>query len=199
MAFFALGDVITAALYQTGRFTHAHTLYVWGIIAGSGVGLLASTLGRLYSSSYYALGDTRSPLRFAVVRLILTTVLGLACVFMLPGLIGLQARWGAAGLTASAGVAGWVEFVLLRQKMNTRIGATGVPVRLLSQLWGTALCCAAVAWWVKLAMGPSWHPILLALVVLGVYGCLYFLLTYMIGVEECRATVSRILRRIKRR
>ena len=33
------------------------------------VGLLASTLGRLYSSTYYALRDTRTPLGFAIVRI----------------------------------------------------------------------------------------------------------------------------------
>ena len=45
-------------------------------LAGSAVGLLASTLGRLYSSTYYALGDTRTPLNCAIVRVALTTVLG---------------------------------------------------------------------------------------------------------------------------
>ncbi|HEY0351297.1 MAG TPA: murein biosynthesis integral membrane protein MurJ, partial [Gemmatimonadales bacterium] len=54
MAFLALGDVITGALYQSGEFTRATTVYVWGILAGSAVGLLASTLGRLYASTFYA-------------------------------------------------------------------------------------------------------------------------------------------------
>ena len=62
MAFLALGDVIAAALFQSGRFRHTDAVYVWGILAGSAVGLLASTLGRLYSSTYYALRDTRTPL-----------------------------------------------------------------------------------------------------------------------------------------
>jgi hypothetical protein len=30
-------------------------VYIWGILAGSSIGLLASTLGRLYVSTYYAL------------------------------------------------------------------------------------------------------------------------------------------------
>ena len=51
MAFLALGDVLVAALLQTGRFRHEDAVYVWGILAGSSVGLLASTLGRLYSST----------------------------------------------------------------------------------------------------------------------------------------------------
>ncbi len=68
MGFIALGDVITAAIYQTGKFPHANAIYVWGILAGSGVGLVASTVGRLYSSAYYALRDTRTPVRFAILR-----------------------------------------------------------------------------------------------------------------------------------
>src|SRR5437870_250305 len=107
MAFLALGDVIAAALLQTGRFEHADSIYVWGILAGSAVGLLASTLGRLYSSTYYSVRDTRTPLRYAIVRVTLTTVLGYVFAIPLPRWLGISSVWGAAGLTASAGLAGW--------------------------------------------------------------------------------------------
>src|SRR5262249_42870691 len=107
MAFLALGDVIAAALLQTGRFSHAHAIYVWGILAGSAGGLLASTLGRLYSSAYYALRDTRTPLAYAIARVVLTTVLGYLFAIPVPRWLGIPALWGAAGLTASAGLAGW--------------------------------------------------------------------------------------------
>src|SRR5207247_3758080 len=104
VAFLLLGDVLAAALLQTGRFRHQDSVYVWGILAGSGVGLLASTLGRLYSSTYYALRDTRTPLRYATVRVALTTVLGYLFAIPLPFLLGLAPICGAAGLTASAGI-----------------------------------------------------------------------------------------------
>src|SRR6185503_458404 len=55
IAMIAFGDVMTGALYQTGRFGRADSVYTWGILAGSTIGLLASTLGRLYASTYYAL------------------------------------------------------------------------------------------------------------------------------------------------
>ena len=58
------------------------TVYVWGILAGSAVGLLASTLGRLYASTFYALQDTRTPLRFGIIRVILTV--GLGYLFAIP-------------------------------------------------------------------------------------------------------------------
>src|SRR5207244_9576107 len=67
VAFFARGDVIAAALFMTGRFTPDDVSIVWSILAGSCVGLLASTLGRLCSSAYCALRHTRTPLRCARV------------------------------------------------------------------------------------------------------------------------------------
>ncbi|MFL5518541.1 MAG: murein biosynthesis integral membrane protein MurJ, partial [Gemmatimonadales bacterium] len=51
VVFLALGDVVAGALYQSGAFTRPMTVYVWAILAGSAVGLLASTMGRLYAST----------------------------------------------------------------------------------------------------------------------------------------------------
>ena len=76
MAFVALGDVVVATIYRSGKFGHADVIYVWGVLAGSAVGLLASTSGRLYSSAFYALRNTRTPLNFAMIRVALTLALG---------------------------------------------------------------------------------------------------------------------------
>ncbi|HYA16664.1 MAG TPA: murein biosynthesis integral membrane protein MurJ [Bryobacteraceae bacterium] len=175
VAFVALGDMIAGALFQRGKFTHADAVYLWGILAGSGVGLLASTQGRLYSSTFYALKDTRTPLRFAIVRVILTTVLGYFSARNLPGLIGIGAIWGVAGLTASAGVSGWVEFALLRHSLRRRIGTAPVGAAYLARLWGSAIAAAAIAWAIKLEM-PRLHPIVAAAITLAPFGAVYLLL-----------------------
>jgi putative peptidoglycan lipid II flippase len=190
MAFLALGDVVTGALFQTGRFDRGDSVYVWGILAGSAVGLLATTLGRLYSSAYYALRDTRTPLRFAVIRVVLTTGLGYLCALPLPKWIGIEPRWGVAGLTASAGIAGWVEFTLLRRTLNRRIGKTGFPASFVAKLWTAATLAAAAAWGVKLTMGDR-DPKVLGIAILGTYGVLYFGLTYLFRVEECAGALRR--------
>lgn len=194
MAFLALGDVLVAALLQTGRFRHEDTLYVWGILAGSSVGLLASTLGRLYSSSYYALRDTRTPLRFAIVRVVLTTVLGYLFAIPLPRLLGVPQSWGAAGLTASAGIAGWVEMLLLRQTMNARIGRTGLPVTYVAKLWTAAIAGAAAAWAVKLSI-PAMPPIAAAVLILGPYGVIFLASTLILRVEGAMIAVRTLMRR----
>jgi putative peptidoglycan lipid II flippase len=193
MAFFALGDVVTAGLYEHGKFTHKDSVYVWGIIAGSGVGLLASTLGRLYASTYYALRDTRTPLRYATLRVALTVSLGYLCALPLPRWLGIDPHWGAAGLTASAGVAGWVEFTLLRRTLNARIGSTGVAASLIAKLWGSAAVGAAAAWGIKLAIRGT-HPIPTAALVLVPYGLIYFAITFLLRVEECGAMFEKLAR-----
>ena len=186
VAFLALGDVIVAAIYQSGRFTHADALYVWGILAGSTVGLLASTLGRLYSSTYYALRDTRTPLRFAVLRVVLTTILGYLCAVPLPRLLGIDPRWGVAGLTISAGISGWVEFLLLRHYLNRRIGKTGLSLGFSSTVWTVAAASAGIAWAVRWAAGPH-RPILLAIVVLIPYGIVYLGVTFALKLPEAKS------------
>lgn len=193
VAFLALGDVVAGAVFQSGKFEHRDAIYVWGVLAGSAVGLLASTLGRLYSSTYYALRDTRTPLRFAVVRVALTTSLGYVCALWVPGWLGIDARWGVAGLTASAGVAGWVEFTLLRRTMNRRIGRTGLPASLVGRLWLAASVAAGAAWGIKLAIGHR-HPLVAGAVVLTPYGLLYFAGAYLLRVEECAGAFRRLAR-----
>ena len=193
VAFLALGDVIGGALYQTGEFTRDHVVWLWGVLAGSSVGLLAGTLGRLYASTWYALRDTRTPLVFAVVRVTLTAGLGLIASLWLPGWLGLDARWGVAGLTASAGAAAWLEFTLLRRSIARRIGAVEVGGRYLLTLWSCAFVAALPAFGIKLAVGTT-HPVALGLVALSVYGSAYLALAATFGIGEVSAVRGRIAR-----
>jgi putative peptidoglycan lipid II flippase len=195
VAFLLLGDIIAGALYQSGRFHRADSVYVWGVLAGSSVGLLASALGRLYSSAYYALLDTRTPLKYAAVRVAITTVAGVVAALFLPDALNLDRKWGVAGLTASAGLAGWVEFYLLRRGLTRYIGLVSVPAKLMVKLWSVALIAAAGAYGIKRAVGTN-HPLPLAVVALGVYAAVYWLGTLAAGVEEVREIGAWLLRRL---
>jgi putative peptidoglycan lipid II flippase len=194
VGFLALGDVIVAAIYQSGRFVHNDVIYVWGILAGSTVGLLASTLGRLYSSGYYALRDTRTPLRFAIIRVVLTTLLGYLAALPLPRLLGIEQRWGVAGLTISAGIASWVEFTLLQHGLRQRIGHVGVPASFLGQVWIAALLAAAAARGLLFVLGHH-GPILLAVAVLGLYGIIYFGVAMTLKLPEASSMIGLVSRR----
>jgi putative peptidoglycan lipid II flippase len=184
VAFMALGDMVVGTIYEHGRFHRADSVYVWGILAGSGVGLLASTQSRLFSSAFYALKDTRTPLRFAVVRIALTTLLGYLCAFPLPALLGLDRKWGAAGLTVSAGFSGWIEFLLLRRALSQRIGSDPVGVPLLIRLWASAVAGAMAAWAIKLELLTRLRQPWLGIAVLVPYGLVYLAAT---GPTQLRA------------
>jgi putative peptidoglycan lipid II flippase len=186
----AAGDLMAAALFEHGRLAHRSTVFVWGILAGSAVGLLASTSGRLYSSTFYALHDTRTPLNFACVRVALTSILGYIFAIPVPKLLGLDPRWGGAGLTISFGIAGWAEFMLLRHSMNNRIGVTGLPAALAAKLWAAALIAAAVAFGLKQVIHlPN---IIFAAIVLGAFGLVYLGATIALHVPESRILLRKL-------
>jgi putative peptidoglycan lipid II flippase len=195
VGFLILGDVIVAGIYQSGRFKHNDVMYVWGILAGSTVGLLASTLGRLYSSAFYALRDTRTPLRFAIIRVLLTTILGYLAALPLPRLVGIEPRWGVAGLTISAGIASWVEFTMLQKALRGRVGQVGVPPGFLVRVWLAALLAAAAGRGLTHALGSRNH-IFLAVVVLGLYGIVFFALSLVQKLPEARSIVRIFSRRL---
>ncbi len=189
VAFLALGHVLAGVLFQSGRFTERDTIIVWTILGGSAVGLLAATMGRLFSSAYYALRDTRTPLRYAGIRVGFNVALGWFAALHLPRLLGLEPSWGGAGLTAAAGVAAWVEFTLLRRGLAGRIGGVGVPVTLLLRLWLAALLAAAAAWAV-LTWVPVPGPRPIGILALMAYGATYLVSTRVLGVKEAHSLLG---------
>jgi putative peptidoglycan lipid II flippase len=196
-AFLLLGDIIAGVLYQSGQFNRDGTVWVWGVLAGSAVGLLAGTMGRLYSSAFYARRDTATPLKFALLRVALTLGLGYVAALLLPQWLGIAPKWGVAGLTASAGIAAWIEFALLRHSTNRRIGTTGVPLGRIGVLWAAAIAAALPALGVKFALGSS-RPVALAFVALPLFAVAYLFLTSRARVPEAADFIGRIPGMIRR-
>jgi putative peptidoglycan lipid II flippase len=204
--FLFLGRHCVAALYQTGHFGVQDTLYVWYILMGSTVGLLAATWGRLYSSAFYALRDTRTPLWFALIRVTLTAGLGLLFAFPLrpylnsvllhslhlpkPTLSDIDLGLGAVGLTLSAGMAGWIEFLLLRRALQARIGSTALPNHYPSKIWAAALAASGAGWAAAryAHLGNRWAN--LGAIVCA-FGAIYVGLTLAAGIPEARSLIRR--------
>lgn len=201
VAFAALGDAIAAALYRSGRFGAADVRWLWAILAGAALGLLASTLARLASSAFFALQDTRTPLRMAMLRLALGVGLAWLGAIEVPRLLGVDERWGAAGLTAAGGVAGWLEYALLRRALGRRLGGFPSLGAALVPLWGAALLAAGAAWALKWWLVPAGDAPtrLTGVALLAAYGATYGAATLAFGVGEARALVARATRRGTRR
>jgi putative peptidoglycan lipid II flippase len=166
---------------------------VWAVLAAASVGLLPSTLGRLYASAFYAMHDTRTPLRFALVRVSLGIALGYVLALQVPRALGLGPAWGAAGITLASGLAAVVEYFLLRGAVRGRVGAAGVGGGLLARLWAAAVIAAAAGWLARLALPPL-HPIPEAAVVLAVFGAAYLGAAAALGAPQA----GRLLKRAPR-
>jgi putative peptidoglycan lipid II flippase len=196
MAFLVLGDSIVALLYQTGKFTRSNVEYVWAVLAGYTVGLFAATLGRLYTSAFWALRDTRTPLRYASIRVAAATGLGWSLAFPVSRWLGIPAHLGLIGLTLSAGVAAWIEFTLLRLSMNRRIGKTGLSAAYVARLAGIAVvagCSAFVAKYWSRELPPLFSGVL----VLGVFGFLYLAGAWLLKIPEATQLLQTVTRKLR--
>ena len=98
--------------------------------------------------------------------------------------MGISESWGTAGLTASAGLAGWLEFILLRRGINKKVGETSLALAFQLRVWGSALTAAFLAFGLKNLLADQVHYILKSGIILGVYGVLYFVISSLLGVEE---------------
>jgi putative peptidoglycan lipid II flippase len=198
VAFLALGDQLAELVYGGGKFGQEQVVWVWGVLAGAAVGLVATTLGRLYSSAFYALRDTRTPMRFALVRV--STSITLSAIFAVlgPRVLGIDPKWGVAGITAAAGLAGWLEFALLRRALTRTMGSVDLPGRTRTILWGAAALAAALAWGARMLNAEA--PMLVRTgLVLGIYGMTYWLVTWKAGIPEAVAMRERVFRSRRRR
>lgn len=198
VAFVALGDVIIGLVFQTGRFGGSDTTAVWIMLAGSAIGLSAGTQGRLLASAFYALGDTRTPLRAALVRVAITFVAGYVFALPLRTHFGYAPVWGAFGLTASAGVAAWIEFALLRRWLAQRIGSVPVPGLLGLGALSAAVVAGGLTWLIVSAVEPH-GVIAAAALALPLYGALYLWPMIAFRVPEVTALTGRVTSRLGRR
>jgi putative peptidoglycan lipid II flippase len=196
VAFVAIGGSIVALLYQTGRFSADDVRVVWIILAGSAIGLVAGTQGRLLASSFYALGDTRRPLYAALARIGVSAALSIAFVFPIRDALGYSATWAAFALAAASSLGAWIELLLLRHWLAARLGGVPVPVRLMLGTFAAAAIAGGAGLGAATLAGElglrAWAA---ALVAIPVFGGVYLGATVVARVPEATAMVRRILRR----
>ncbi len=213
VAFLCVGDVV-AGLFQRHRFTPGDARFVWYLLMGYAIGLLAASTGRLYASGFYALRNTRTPLYFAIARVTLSAALAYYSVQFLPAQLGVPQELGGVGIAVSSAIAAWVEFRLLRRALEQRIGRARLPRWRFPVLLGSALAAGAAAIGAKVLLGkyfgthadlavvlggvltpPKLSGLVTAALVLPVFGVVYFALTALFGVPQSTALFRKILRR----
>jgi putative peptidoglycan lipid II flippase len=212
VAFVLLGNVIVAGLYQAGEFGASNVTLVWLTLAAYSAGLLASTTTRIYQSAFFALRDTKTPARTAVLRVSTAALVGAIMMTQFEsvslGSLTIPAGhfgWltidglslGPVGLALGASVGAWLEWLLLRAKLVRRMGQINTGFGYYARTFGAALTAAAVGFGMS-RMTQGLHPLINAAVVAGVFGVVYFASAFALGLHEARAFGNSILRRVRR-
>ncbi len=167
-AFAALGPQIIGALFQTGRFDADDTVLVGGVLAAYGIGLLGQSTVKLFASGFYAMRDTRTPVRIAITSLVISALL--SWFFM--------RRFGPAGIALGSSIGGTFNTVLHLYDLDKRIGTIlqRADWQILGLVAGAALIAALLGAGVGYLVA-GWRPIPKGIAVLGIFGVAYGALT----------------------
>jgi len=185
-AFATLGNEIIAALFQTGAFGAAETVFAGGVLAAYAVGVPAQASVKLLASGHYALGDTKTPVRIAAVSVTLSAALALL----------LMGRFGAPGIALGASLGAYVNLSLNFGLLSRRLG--GILGRPEHRAIGVTLGAAALAALTAaraaalLEGGGTW---LTALATLAAFGAVFGAVTFAAGHPDARGLARRLVGR----
>lgn len=181
VALLVFSKPLVATLFHYGKFTGNDVDQVSIALAGYGVGLLGLVAIKVLAPGFYASQDMKTPVRIAIIVLVITQLLNVALVPLFKH----------AGLALSIGLgalvnAGWLLAGLLRR--GSYKPAAGWGVFLLQVLAATALLAIFLAWasyafpWVQWREEGVKRAAMLAAMVAGA-GAIYFIALWLSGVK----------------
>jgi putative peptidoglycan lipid II flippase len=172
LALLVFAQPLVATLYQRGAFTARDVEQTTAALMGYGAGLLGIVAIKVLAPGFYASQDIRTPVRIAILVLVVTQLLNLVFVPL----------FAHAGLTLAISVGAMINALLLliglmRRKSYVPLPGWGMFV--LQVLASTALLAVFLMWaanslrWVGPEVSDLRRIGMLALVMLGA-GLLYF-------------------------
>jgi putative peptidoglycan lipid II flippase len=106
-----LAKPVTAFLLRSGAFDADSADLVVTALVFYSIGLFAHSGIEILSRGFYALSDTKTPVAFAIISMMVNLILSLALVW----------QFGIGGLAFALSAAAIVEFVLLVRTLNRRL------------------------------------------------------------------------------
>lgn len=206
--YLAFGVLLVGALLRTGQFQAGSTWLVTLVLGGYSLGILATTFSRLLQNAFYAAGDTKTPARIAVVRVLVSTVVAVPAMFWLDtiplapvvnplvgsALPGDALFLGALGLALGASAGAWVELALLQRSLRDLLPDATLPWWPVVRMLGLALAGAAPAAGLWALLPNTWPPLAVAPLVAGSFAALYLTLAAALRFDEMTAWVDRFVR-----
>jgi len=182
LAFALLGGDLIALLLQSGSFDKAATANVKPLLAAYGFALLGNATGRVFTTTAYALGDTKTPARFALLRVFVSTALSLV----------LMRSLGVLGVVLGAVIAGWVETCSMAFRLKRAIGGLGLGAVKMGRVLVLGAVSVGAGLGVKALLPERFVETTLgAMITLGAFGVAFLLACPALGLLSLRSIVRR--------
>ncbi len=206
LGYLVFGLLIVGGLFGGGAFDLDDTWLVYLILGGYTLGLGATAVSRLLQNSFYALNNTKTPAKIAVLRVVVSGFVGAGLMFWLDGFgitetlslppTAQRLTLAAVGLAVGASCGAWVELAALRIALRRSVEGFRLPVGRALQMMGLAVVAAIPAFGLRLALADGGLPAFVqALLVLVVFGIGYLALGHFLRFDEGEAWIGRFLRR----
>ena len=197
------GYLLVGALLRTGQFGVQDQWLVYLTLVTYSVGILATAISRLLQNAFYAINDTSTPARLAVVRVAVSTVVAIPMMLLLRGYSvgevvgqsfgGTILFLGVLGLGVGASAGAWVELTALLRALRRSVPAVQVPWSSIGRmaLLSVVTALPALGLWAALPGGPM---LLLAPAVGGAFAAAYLGAAYLLDLPELRPWIQRFRR-----
>jgi putative peptidoglycan lipid II flippase len=188
---FLLAPDILSAIFQNGNFDAQSTMLCARALRFYAPGLVIFSAAKVLVPSFYAMQDTRTPVRVGIWTVLLNLILNVAFILLLP------LYWRHAGMAFATVLAEGVGMMVLAVLLARRL--PGLPWRevgiSLTRSLFFALCMAFLVWGIHLflppqlvarGMAPKFVQVISLLVAIGAGMSFYLLLARLFRAPELR-------------
>jgi putative peptidoglycan lipid II flippase len=190
---FVLREPLVRVLYQYGAFGPVETAQTAWALGFYAVGLVGFATVKIGAQAFYALGDTRTPVKVAIAAMVLNSILAVALSFPL--------RHGGLALATSCSAT--ANSLALAWLVRRRLGGAAVPgarrgwirIGVASAVLALALVVAGALW-----HAPAPRPAEIAWLAAMIAGgaLVYFLAHLALGSEELAGALAALRQRARR-
>ncbi len=200
LGYIALGYVIIGAIYRGGLFGMDDNWLTYIILATYSFGLLATISSRLLQNGFWALGDTRTPARMALLRAMIALVVAIPAMFALdqfsvsqiPGIGSSTLYFGAVGLAAGSAVAAWVEWLFLGRALKHRLGLAFIPWRAVGEMILMVLIALIPSFTFWYVATQNLNPLWSGIIITALFAATYLILAKIRARPELKTWVGRL-------
>ncbi len=130
-------EPIVRLLYERGSFLPEDTLQTSRVVLLYSLALFAYSAVKILVPAFYALGDTRTPVRTSVTSVVLKIAINFVLII----------RMGFLGLALATAIASWANFVLLLRRLDRTIqgGARHQEIQAYVRIAGASLAMGLLA------------------------------------------------------